>query len=68
MVPEHDNPQVRILRHALRGSATKLALANALGVSVEQLDGYLDGATIMPTEVYLVAIDIVAGVKKVPRE
>ena len=52
-------PQTRTLNCALQRCGGEIALAKALGVTVEVLSGWLAGDDV-PPEIYLSALDIVA--------
>jgi hypothetical protein len=57
-----DDAQHRTLQRALNLSrGSKARLAEKLAVRPEDLDKYLAGAQPVPTEVFLHALDIVAG-------
>ena len=56
-----DGAHSRTLARALEIVVSKEALADALGVRLEDLEGYLAGAKPVPQRVFLDAIDIVAG-------
>jgi hypothetical protein len=52
-------PQTRTLNRALEKCGGEIALAKALGVSIEVLSGWLAGDDV-PPDIYLSALDIVA--------
>ena len=52
-------PQTRTLNRALERCGGEIALAKALGVTIEVLSGWLAGDDI-PPKIYLSALDIVA--------
>jgi len=52
-------PQTRTLIRALERCGGEIALANALGVTVEAISGWLAGDNV-PPDIYLSALDIVA--------
>ena len=52
-------PQTRTLNRALEKCGGEIALATALGVSIEVLSGWLAGDDV-PPDIYLSALDIVA--------
>jgi hypothetical protein len=56
-----DTPQARTLYRAVSVCGGIKALASALGVSVGELSYWLDGHVAPPTEVYIRALDMVAG-------
>ena len=56
-----DTPQARTLYRAVRICGGMKALASALGVSVGELSHWLEGHVVPPTEVYIRALDVVAG-------
>jgi hypothetical protein len=51
----------RTLRRALGFTGSKERLAAALKVSLEDLESYLTGGKDIPDDVFLAALDIVAG-------
>ena len=55
-------PHRRTLALALEAVGTKKHLAIALGISVADIDGYLDG-TPLPHRVFIEALEILAGAK-----
>ena len=57
-----NGPHRRTLALALETVGTKEHLATALGISVKDLDGYLNG-TPLPHRVFIEALDIVARAK-----
>jgi hypothetical protein len=58
------DPQHRTLQRALSlANGSRSRLAEKLAVRPEDLDKYLAGAQPVPTQVFLVALDIVAGRK-----
>ena len=52
-------PQTRTLNCALQTCGGEIALAKALGVTIEVLSGWLSGDDV-PPKIYLSALDIVA--------
>ena len=52
-------PQTRTLNRALQRCGGEIALAKALGVTIEVLSGWLGGDDV-PPKIYLSALDIVA--------
>jgi hypothetical protein len=59
-----DDAQHRTLQRALSlTKGSKVRLAEKLAIRPEDLDKYLAGAQPVPTQVFLVALDIVAGRK-----
>ena len=52
-------PQTRTLNRALEKCGGEIALAKALGVTIEVLSGWLAGDSV-PPKIYLSALDIVA--------
>ena len=52
-------PQTRTLNRALERCGGEIALAKALGVTIEVLSGWLSGDDV-PPKIYLSALDIVA--------
>lgn len=60
-----DRPPSRTLQRALGIAGTTERLAAALGISCEELETYLAGQKPLPNEVFLVALDIVAGRRNV---
>jgi hypothetical protein len=56
-----DGAHSRTLARALEIVVSKEALAEAIGVGLEELEGYLAGAKPLPQWAFLKAIDIVAG-------
>jgi len=52
-------PQTRTLNRALQRCGGEIALAKALGVTIELLTGWLAGDDV-PLNIYLSALDIVA--------
>ena len=52
-------PQTRTLKRALERCGGEIALAKALGVTIEVLSGWFTGDEV-PPKVYLSALDIVA--------
>jgi transcriptional regulator with XRE-family HTH domain len=54
-------PQMRTLQRALQDFAGEAELAKVLGVSVETLSGWLGGEEVLPTSIYLRALDLVAA-------
>jgi hypothetical protein len=55
-----DTPQMRTLRRALKICGGVRALAHALDSSIGDLLHWLDGHAV-PTPIYIVALDLVAG-------
>jgi hypothetical protein len=55
-----DGPAVRTLGRALEIMGTKTGLADALGVSVSDLETWLSGEAAPPHKVFIAALDIVA--------
>jgi hypothetical protein len=53
-------PAMRTLHRAAELLGGEAALAEALGVGVEELQGWLGGASTPPARVYLKALEIVA--------
>ena len=54
-------PQARTLHRALAICGGIVPLAKALQVSVDELSRWLDGHVAPPVNVYLMALDLVAG-------
>jgi hypothetical protein len=54
-------PSARTLRRALNISGSKDRLAAALNVPLADLDSYLSGEKEIPDQIFLAALDIVAG-------
>ena len=54
-------PAVRTLQRALEALGSKERLASALKVSIAELETYLAQEASVPNQVFLDAIDIVAG-------
>jgi hypothetical protein len=54
-------PQARTLHRALATCGGVVPLAKALHVSVDELSRWLDGHVAPPVNVYLSALDLVAG-------
>jgi hypothetical protein len=54
-------PAIRTLRRAVAICGGAAALAKALDVSVGQLSYWLDGKLHPPTDIYIRALDLVAG-------
>jgi len=54
-------PQARTLHRALAICGGLVPLARALGVTVEELSRWLEGHVAPPVNVYLMALDLVAG-------
>ncbi len=52
-------PQTRTLKRAIERCGGEIALAKALGVTIEVLSGWLTGDDV-PPKIYLSALDIVA--------
>jgi DNA-binding transcriptional regulator YiaG len=52
---------MRTLQRALQDFAGEAELAKVLGVSVETLSGWLRGEEVLPTSIYLRALDLVAA-------
>jgi hypothetical protein len=52
-------PQTRTLNRALERCGGEIALAKALGVTIEGVSGWLAGDDV-PPKIYLAALDIVA--------
>lgn len=57
----NSTPHTRTLNKALEVHGTKERLADALGVSLPELDAYLAGERRAPNRVFLEALDIVAS-------
>lgn len=55
-----DAAQIRTLNRALQNCGSEVALAEALGTSVEVLSGWLNGKVITPADAYIKALDLVA--------
>jgi len=53
-------PRLRTLAKAVETLGGEKALADALGVPVERLAGWLSGAASVPDSTYLAALEIVA--------
>lgn len=53
-------PQIRTLHRALEKLKEKKHLADALGVSLADLEAYLSGEKPLPNKLFLQALDIVA--------
>lgn len=60
-----ETAQTRTLRRALE-SYTESGLAKALGVPVEDLSRWLFGSAVLPVEVYMNALSLVAAGKRRP--
>ena len=58
-----DRPPTRTLQRALEFVGSRERLAARLAISHEELDDYLSGRRPIPNEVFLAALDIVAGKK-----
>jgi hypothetical protein len=58
-----NTPEIRTLSRAVEICGGVAALAKSLGVSVEVLRQWLNGDIVPTTEVYLKALDLVAGVR-----
>ena len=58
-----ETAQTRTLRRALE-TYTEPGLAKALGVPVEDLSRWLFGNAVLPVEVYMNALTLVAGKKR----
>jgi hypothetical protein len=56
-----DGAHARTLQRALEIVVTRERLATALNVPMEELDAYLAGAKPLPSQAFLVALDIVAA-------
>lgn len=56
----NDDTQIRILRRAMAFSGGREALARELGVTHEDIDDWLSGATAPDAESYLAATELVA--------
>jgi DNA-binding transcriptional regulator YiaG len=52
-------PQTRTLKRAIERCGSEVALAKALGVTIEVLSGWFTGDDV-PSKIYLSALDIVA--------
>jgi DNA-binding transcriptional regulator YdaS (Cro superfamily) len=57
--PLGSTPQTRTLNRALERCGGEIALAKALGVTIEVLSGWITGDDV-PPKMYLSALDIVA--------
>ena len=57
-----NTPQTRTLYRAVGVCSDVAALADALSVSIAELSQWLDGTVPVPTDIYLMALDMVAGV------
>lgn len=55
-----DTAQIRTLNRALENCGSEVALAAALGTSVEILSGWLNGKVTTPVDAYIKALDLVA--------
>ena len=55
-----DSAQIRTLNRALQICGGEVALAEALGTSVEVLFGWLNGKVTTPVDAYIKALDLVA--------
>ena len=56
-----DRPPSRTLQRALEFAGTRERLCEALSVSPEDLDAYITGRSPIPNDVFLAALDVVAG-------
>ena len=54
------SPQMQTMSRALQATGGETALAKALGVSVEALNGWLTGHGVLPPSVYFKALALVA--------
>ena len=55
-----DNPKARTLRRAVEAVGSEAALAETLGVTPEDVSGWLLGEQPVPNDVYLRALDVVS--------
>ncbi len=63
-----DTSMTRTLAQAARAFGGIEALAEKLGVTTQQLQGWLAGASEAPTAIYVRALDLlIAGSKQTPR-
>ena len=62
-----NGPHLRTLQRALDiVGGSKRRLAAALSIEIEDLEAYLGGAKEVPHQVFIDALDIVAGSRKLP--
>jgi hypothetical protein len=67
-IPTMSKAGSRTLRRALQAAGSEERLAQALKVSAEDLTAYLSGEKTLPSEVFLRALDIVAGATAPPTQ
>jgi DNA-binding transcriptional regulator YiaG len=64
MVKRQDTASIRTLRRALATVGSEERLAAELNVSLVDLSSWLSGERIAPSEVFIVALDIVARTRR----